>query len=126
MSIRAPRDAVLDFVSDPLQLPRWAPGFAPSVRAGEGDEWVIEADGAPRRIKVRTSRDAGTVDLLAATADGSFAPRLFTRVVGEGADSEYVFTLLLSPGLDDEGLAELDATVAGELRTLRGLLEATG
>lgn len=123
VTIHAPPDAVLEIVGDPRQLPRWAPGFAPSVRAGRAGEWVIKDGEMERHIQVRVSRTFGTVDLLVKAASGCFEPRLYSRVTGSSTASEYVFTLLLAEDLDDAAVAEQQSTVAEELQTLRRLVE---
>src|SRR4051812_16867477 len=80
ISIQAPPQAVLDIVGDARALPRWAPGFARSVRA-EGAHWVVDTGAGKALIDVRVSRERGTVDIV-----GAHDPRrgVFTRVLANG------------------------------------------
>ena len=120
ISIQAPPDAVLDFVGDARTLPRWAPAFARAVRP-DGEHWLVDTGAEERRIALRVSRERGTVDIVAA-AD----PRVgvFTRVLGNGEGSEYLFTQFFADGTSEEAVARQVAVVEGELRTVRDACEA--
>src|SRR5689334_16166519 len=89
VSIDAPPETVLDLVADPRNLPRWAPNAATAVRQ-DGDAWLIQNGRGEARIIVHVSREHGTVDLLGA---GDPRQGAFTRVLPNGAGSEYQFTL---------------------------------
>ena len=117
ISIAASPQAVFELVTDPAALPRWAPGVARAVRV-EGDDWILENDQGETRLTVRTSRDHGTVDLLTAENQG-----VFTRVLPNGAGSEYQFTLMFPAELGDEAIAQQLAIVEGELEAVRALCE---
>src|SRR5947209_9057141 len=89
-AIDAPPEAVLAFVADPRNLPRWAPGFAPAIRP-HGAEWLIEAEGRTTSVGVHVSRESRTVDFILldpAVAGGG----AFSRVLSAGQGSEYVFS----------------------------------
>jgi hypothetical protein len=113
LSIDASPDTVLDLLGDPLKLPRWAPGFARSVRA-DGDGWIVDSGGTEIRRHVPVSREHGTVDFLSAPGAGR---GLFTRVVANGDGSQLTFTIVAP---DVEGQREI---LAGELETVRSLCE---
>jgi uncharacterized protein YndB with AHSA1/START domain len=117
ISIAATPRAVFDLVTDPTALPRWAPGVARAVRV-EGDDWILENDQGETRITVRTSRDHGTVDLMAAENQG-----VFTRVLPNGAGSEYQFTLMFPAEVPDDAVAEQLTIVEAELEAVRALCE---
>jgi hypothetical protein len=120
ISISASPDAVLDFVGDARTLPRWAPAFARAVRP-DGEHWLVDTAEGELRIAVNVSRERGTVDLVAA-----HDPRVgvFTRVLGNGEGSEYLFTQFFPDGTSDEAIAQQVAVVEGELRTVRDACEA--
>jgi Polyketide cyclase / dehydrase and lipid transport len=123
ISIGAPPQAVLDLVGDPHTLPRWAPDFAREVRP-DGADWIVGNEAGEVRIRVRVSRELGTVDFLDADAPSGVERGAFSRVVANGAGSEFSFTQFFAPGApDDEVLRQRDV-VAGELRTVRALCEA--
>lgn len=121
ISIHAPREAVLDLVSDPTAFPRWASGFARAVRV-DGPDWLVETETGEVRLRVRVSREHGTVDYLVAAA----LPReigSFGRVVPNGCGCDFVFTRFLPDAMDDADVAEERAIVAVELQTVRALCE---
>jgi uncharacterized protein YndB with AHSA1/START domain len=117
ISIAASPRAVFDLVTDPTALPRWAPGVARAVRV-EGDDWILESDQGEARITVRASRDHGTVDLITAENQG-----VFTRVLPNGAGSEYQFTLMFPADVPDDAVREQMTIVEAELQAVRALCE---
>ena len=123
ITIPAEPEAILAVIGDPMQLPRWASGFAPGVHA-EGDEWVIEG---PRglRVRMRTAPELGIVDLIIAGPDGQYRPRALFRVIpGDEGRTELAFTLALPGDLSADDEREQRAIVRMELRTLRGLVSS--
>ncbi|NIH84342.1 SRPBCC family protein [Amycolatopsis granulosa] len=122
ISIAASPGTVFDLVSDPRQLPRWAPGVARSVRP-DGDDWVLSNGENEARITVRASREHGVVDLLSAQDRGQ---GVFTRVLPHGDGAEYQFTMFLPADAPDEAIAGQRAVVRGELDTVRALCEEHG
>lgn len=80
---------MLDVVADPVNLPRWAPRFAPAIQPDK-HLWIISRNDEEVSIRVRVDREHGTVDLLAADQPTRGA---FTRVLPNGHGSEYLFTL---------------------------------
>lgn len=121
ITIPAPPEAVLAVIGDPMQLPRWASGFAPSVRA-DGNEWIIEGPRA-LRVRLQTTPELGIVDLIIAGPDGEYRPRaLFRAIPGDDGRTELAFTLALPGDLSADDEREQRAIVRMELRTLRGLV----
>jgi hypothetical protein len=122
VSIDAPREAVLALVSDPTAFPRWASGFARSVRV-DGPDWLVETGEGEVRLRVRVSREHGTVDYLAAAALPDLEIGAFSRVVPNGRGCEYVFTRFFPDALSDTDLDDERAVVSVELQTVRALCE---
>src|SRR3954449_4017561 len=91
ISIAVPPQVVLDLVADPTALPRWAPAPARAVRSAGGDHWVVEKGGREVRIRVRVSRELGTVDFLMADAPPGVELGTFTRVVRNGSGGGFFF-----------------------------------
>jgi uncharacterized protein YndB with AHSA1/START domain len=120
ISIQAPPAAVLDVVGDPRALPRWAPEFAQAVRP-DGDDWLVRSGDAELRIRVRVSREYGTVDPLRAPELDMGA---FARVVPNAQGSQFLFTLFFADGAGEDAVARQMAVVEEELRTVRALSEA--
>ncbi|OXM66172.1 MULTISPECIES: SRPBCC family protein [Amycolatopsis] len=102
ISIAAAPQTVFDLVSDPGQLPKWAPG--------------VDAT----RVNVRASREHGTVDFFA--ADNPDAG-VYTRVLPNGPGAEYQFTMFFPDGTPETAVAEQASVVRGELETVRALCE---
>ena len=124
ISIAVPPQVVLDLVADPTELPRWAPAFARAVRPAGGDDWLVDTGGREVRIRVRVSRELGTVDFLMADAPPGVDLGTFTRVVRNGRGSEFVFTRFYADSTSDIEMAEQQAVVAVELQTVRALCES--
>jgi hypothetical protein len=123
ISIGAPPHVVLDLVGDPRALPTWAPNFAREVRP-EGEDWIVANDAGEVRIRVRVSRELGTVDFLDAGAPAGVERGAFCRVVANGRGSEFSFTQFFAPGAPDDAVQRQRDVVAAELRTVRAACEA--
>lgn len=111
--------AVFDLVADPRNLPRWAPGFARSVRP-DGDDWLVDSGEGGTRITVPVSREQGTVDFVL-TDDPRRAS--YSRVVPNGDGSEYMFTIFFPDGTDEAAVAKQMTIIEEELATVRALCE---
>jgi hypothetical protein len=123
VSIDAPATVVFDFVSDPYNLPQWAPGFARSVRP-DGDDWIVTTDAGDRGVRIRVSRELGTVDFLAAGTPPGVEVGGYSRVIQNGEGSEYLFTLLYAEDLPEADVAAQRAIIAEELAAVRARCEA--
>ena len=116
ISIDATPGDVLKIVGDARTLPRWAPNFAATVEPA-GDHWLINGD---TEIDLRVDRARGTADIVSARDPQRGA---FTRVIPNGAGSEYLFTLFFPEGTDEAAVIAQMAVVEEELRTVRALAE---
>ena len=119
ISIDVPAEAVLELVADPRQLPRWAPAFARAVHPAGADHWLAHTGEREVRMRVRVSREHGTVDFLLPGAEEV----AFSRVIPNGGGAEYVVTRFFPDAMPDAEVAEQKAVLAVELRTLRALCE---
>ena len=124
ISIDVPPQVVLDLVADPTELPRWAPAFARAVRPAGGERWFVDTGEDEVRVRVRVSRELGTVDFLMADAPEELGIGAFARVVPNGGGSELIFTRFHSDSTSEIELAEQRAVVAVELQTVRALCES--
>jgi hypothetical protein len=116
ISIQAPPEAVLDVVGDARTLPRWAPNFASTVR-GDGEHWVVNDE---LLIDLRVVRELGTVDILRVKHPAAGA---YSRVMPNGAGSEYQFTRFFPDTVEEEAIVNQMAVVEEELRAVRALCE---
>jgi len=79
------------FVANPAQLPRWAVGFARTVRQ-DGDRWIVTTTTGEVPLRVRADPASGVVDFVMSPAPG-VEVTASSRVLARGAGAEYVFTL---------------------------------
>jgi hypothetical protein len=122
ITIDAPREAVLDLVSDPTAFPRWASGFALAVRV-DGPDWLVDTSEGEVRLRVLVSRELGTVDWLVAAALPDAEIGSFSRVVPNGRGCDFIFTRFFPDALSDTEIEDERAVVAIELQTVRALCE---
>ena len=120
IAIDAPPRAVVELLADGARLPEWAPGFAPEVQA-EDDHWLVGSGDGRFKIRIRSSVELGTVDILAAADERSGA---FGRVIPNGDGSEFLFSLQFPPGTERGAIEAQMAVVEGELEAVRALAEA--
>ncbi len=122
ISIDAPPATVFDYVAEPLNLPRWAPAFARAIRP-DGEDWIVENPAGELRIRVRASRELGTVDFLAAGVPPGVEIGAFTRVVSNGEDSEFSFTQFFADESSDDEVDRQKVVVGEELVAVRTACE---
>jgi uncharacterized protein YndB with AHSA1/START domain len=120
ISIATPPETVLELLGDARRLPEWAPAFARAVQPA-GQDWLIDTGAGQLPVRVRVSREHGTVDLVRPN-DPSRGARM--RVVSNEGGSEFLFTLIFPATADDNSIARQMTTVEAELRTVRDLCEA--
>ncbi len=115
-----PRD-VLAFVGNGENLPRWAIGFAKSVRPGEGG-WTVTTGQGEVWTSIAVNEVTGTVDFRMEPTAGVEATA-YARVVPNADGSEFLFTQMQHPDVPDELFEQLVAAVGHELVTLKALVE---
>ena len=121
ISIEAAPRKVLDLVADARNLPRWAVGFARSVRQ-EGERWIVATGTGELALRIRADERSGVVDFVMEPAPGVEAVAA-SRVVPRGPASEYVFTQFQAPGMPDEAFQKSVEALGHELRVLKALAE---
>jgi hypothetical protein len=112
---------VLAFVGDGQNLPRWAIGFAKSVRPAPHG-WIVSTGQGDVPTTIAVDEATGTVDFHMEPAPGAHASA-YARVVPNGEGAEFLFTQFQQPGMPDETFDLLVAAVGHELVALRALLE---
>lgn len=121
ISINAKADKVVAFLAEPQNLPRWAVGFAQSVRR-DGDRWVVKTGAGEMSIRIVAEPRLGVVDFFMSPAPG-IEGLAASRVVSNGEGVEYVFTQFQGPGMPDEAFKQSIQALAHELTVLKALLE---
>jgi len=121
VSIEAPAARVHALVADPLNLPRWAVGFARAVRP-QGEGWIVSTASGEVGLRVAASPATGTVDFHLSPAPG-VEVLAASRVVPRGEASEFVFTQFQAPGMSEETFRASIAALRHELAVLKALAE---
>lgn len=121
ISIAASPKEVLEFVGDGENLPRWAIGFAKSVRPSESG-WLVTAAQGEVPTSIAVDEFTGTVDFRMQPTPGAEVTA-YGRVVPAGNGAVFSFTQCQQPGIPDEVFEQLVSAVAHELVALKALLE---
>jgi hypothetical protein len=121
VTIAARPDRVVAYVGDGASLPRWAIGFAQSVRP-HGSGWLVTTGRSEVPTTITVDDTTGTIDFRMQAGPDSDATA-YSRVVPNGEGSEFIFTQLQQPGVTDELFAQLVAAVGHELVALKAQLE---
>jgi hypothetical protein len=122
VTIEASADAVFAFVADPTTLPRWAVGFARSIRE-DGDSWVVTTGlGSEVRVGYRSDPGRGTIDFEMEPAPGTTVIA-YARVIPNGPGADFVFTQQQPPTMPDDVFGAQVAALGHELTVLKALLE---
>ena len=119
--IQASPRKVEEFLASPQNLPRWAVGFAKSIR-NEGGNWIVTTGAGDIGIRIEADFHSGVVDYFLSPAPGTEMVAR-SRVVPNGAGAEYSFTQFQSPGMPDDVFDKNIRAVEHELTVLRALLE---
>jgi hypothetical protein len=121
ISIHAAPAKVVEFLADPRNLPRWAIGFAQSVREEDG-RWFVRSGGGEMGVRIAADPASGVVDFFMSPAPG-IEGVAGSRVLPNGPGVEYVFTQFQAPGMPDEVFAKSVQALTHELVVLKALLE---
>jgi hypothetical protein len=121
ITIQARPKDVVAFVGDGQNLPRWAIGFAKSVRPGHGG-WIVTTGKGEVPTSIAVDNATGAVDFRMEPAPGAEATA-YARVVPNEDGSEFLFTQMQQPGIPEEVFEQLVAAVAHELVALKALVE---
>jgi hypothetical protein len=121
VSIGCHPSKVYEFVSNPVNLPKWAKGLGKSVRKIDAD-WIVDTPQGPVKVRFAVKNNLGVLDHYVTTAQGVevYVP---LRVIANGSGSEVLFTLFRLPEMSDEQYAEDLKLVEQDLRTLKIILE---
>ena len=98
-------DAILDILSNPKQIPEWAPVFADSIEADGPNGWRVKKGGDSFSVQVVTSRDSGTVDILREMGPGKRGGAYCRVTPRPGGGSVALITVPIVPGAKVEDVA---------------------
>jgi hypothetical protein len=121
ISIDAPPAKVLSFLREPENLPRWAVGFAKSVRR-DSSGWHVKTGDGEMGISIDADERTGVVDFRMRPAPG-VEVLAASRVIPRGSGTEYAFTQFQAPGMPDEAFKQSVKALEHEFAVLKAILE---
>ena len=112
---------VYEFVSNPANLPKWAPAFVRSITL-VGGVWIADTPQGPTTFRIAPKNDHGILDHWVTPAGGAeiYVPM---RVLPNAEGSQILFTLFQYPGMTEEAVAKDAALVEQDLNSLKRVLE---
>ncbi|MGH3168994.1 MAG: SRPBCC family protein [Trebonia sp.] len=119
--IDRPVAEVYAYVSNPANLPRWAPGLGNSVAEADG-QWFVDTPAERARLDFAPRNDFGILDHYL-TFDSGEVIYVPLRVIADESGSEVVFTLRRRPGMTDDEFKADGEAVAADLARLKRVLE---
>ncbi len=122
VSIRCDPGKAYAYLSDPRNLPAWAPGLCTAIERADED-WIAATPGGPVRVRFVARNALGVLDHYVRAEPGAEVLNPM-RVVPNGSGCELMFTLFQRPGMGDDELAADAALVEADLDRARTLLEA--
>jgi len=122
VSINRHPDEVYAFISNPENLPQWAPAFSKSVRRA-GAEWIVETPDGSMKIRfVETNAFRVADHYVIATPDLEIYVPM--RVLPNGSSgSELLLTLFHQPNMSDQEFRRDIDMVTRDLDVLKMILE---
>lgn len=112
---------VYTFVSDPLNLPKWAAGLSGSIKK-EGTDWIADSPMGKAKIKFAETNAFGVLDHDVTLPSGvTFYNPM--RVVANDNGSEIIFTLFRTPGMSEQNFHADAQAVERDLKKLKEVLE---
>jgi len=122
VSISRHPDEAYAFISNPENLPQWAPAFCKSVRRA-GAEWIVETAEGPVKIRFVEPNAFRVADHYVTPAPGVefYVPM---RVLPNGpSGSELMLTLFRQPNMSDQEFRRDIDMVTRDLHVLKRILE---
>ncbi|SDS91445.1 SRPBCC family protein [Actinoplanes derwentensis] len=122
--IDRPAKDVYDYVSDPANLPEWAPGLGSTIEL-VGGEWMMDSTLGRITVTFAPRNEFGILDHHVRLESGEtfYNP---VRVIPDGDGCEVVFTVRRAPATSDEDFERDVRAVSSDLAGLKRLLESQG
>lgn len=122
VSINRQAKDVYEFISKPLNLPKWANGLSQSKLEKDGEYWVTNSPMGQVKVKFCDNNNFGVVDHDVIFPSGEINHNPL-RVVSNGEGSEVTFTLFRLPRMSDEDFKRDSGLVEKDLKKLKSILE---
>lgn len=120
--IRRPHQDVYRYVSDPSNLPAWAPGLGSEIER-DGDDWYVDSPMGRVRLRFAPENAYGILDheVTLPTGETFHNPM---RAIADGDDAtEVVFSVRRFGDVSDADFDRDAGLVAADLARLKSLLE---
>lgn len=112
---------VYDYISEPLNMPKWAAGLSHSLY-NEKDYWISESPMGKIKVRFAPRNEFGIMDHEVILEDGKIFYNPL-RVLKNKDGSEVVFTLFRQPEMSDDDFKNDENAIKKDLQTLKTLLE---
>jgi hypothetical protein len=122
ISILAPRQDVIGFLSDVRRWKSWAP-WARSVERLSANEWTLQTDAGPLKLRFVEPNSLGVLDHVVTLPSGATLLNSM-RVLPNGEGSELVMVLFQSPPTSSEEFARDVQAVREDLARIKNAAEA--
>jgi len=122
VSIPKSSETVYKFVSDPMNMPKWAAGLSKSTLTKSGEDWIAESPMGKVKVRFAPQNNLGVVDHDVTMPSGEVVHNPL-RVQKNGKGSEVVFTLYRRPGVSDQEFEADAKAVTKDLETLKNLFK---
>jgi len=99
--LRAPQQAVFEYMADIEHLPEWATEFAREVRR-DGDDYKVVNGLGEFVFAIRADRDSGVIDMFAGPTKDAMAVFPTRAVALPDGRTAYSFTMFQGPGMSEE------------------------
>jgi len=121
ISISRPSNEVYEFISNPMNLPKWATGLSGSIKIVNG-EWIADSPMGKVKIKFAESNKFGVVD-HDVTLESGITFHNPMRVLPNKNGSEVVFTLFRQADMTEEKFTTDADWIKKDLEELKSALE---
>ncbi len=121
ISISRPFNDVYEFISNPMNLPKWATGLSGSIKIVNG-EWIADSPMGKVKIKFAESNKFGVAD-HDVTLESGITFHNPMRVLPNKNGSEVVFTLFRQADMTEEKFTTDADWIKKDLEKLKAVLE---
>jgi hypothetical protein len=121
--LRAPQQAVFDYMADVENLPEWATEFARELRR-EGNDYKVVNGLGEFFFKIRADAATGVIDMFAGPTKEAMTVFPTRAVALPDGRTAYSFTMFQVPGMPDELFDAQYASLRREFANIERLLDA--
>lgn len=124
ISVQRSAGDTYNFIANPENLPRWAPGLCLSVeRTEDADVWNLNTSIGPATARFTPKNEFGVLDHYVKLSTGVevYVP---LRVISNQSGCEIIFTVFRLPEMTDEQFSVDIAAVQKDLQALKQLMES--